>query len=216
MLRYISLLLFIGLVWTQDITIAVLDFEGKGVPGTDAGNLTDRLRDEIFKTGSYVVLERGKMDEVLSEQGFQQSGVCESSECAVEVGRLLGVQQMVAGSIGKVGTVYTVSARIFDVETGEIINSANYDHIGDIGQLLVKGMRKVVSQLVNRISSETQIITNNSLKPKIIKEEEPQKSTITKGTFSKKTVQKENKISKIIGLSFSLAFLIGVIQVLIG
>lgn len=138
MLRYISLLLFIGLVWAQDITIAVLDFDGKGVSQSDAGNLTDRLRDELFKTGAYVVLERGQMEEVLKEQGLQQAGICET-ECAVEVGRLLGVQQMVAGSIGKVGTIYTVSARVFDVTTGKILKSANYDNIGDISQLLLKG-----------------------------------------------------------------------------
>ena len=151
MVRYISLLLFIGLAWGQPITIAVLDFDGDGVSQSETRTLTNRLRDEIFNTGIYIVLERGKMDEVLKEQGFQQTG-CVTSECAVEVGNMLGVQQMVAGSIGKVGTVYTVSARIFDVQTGEVLKSANYDHIGDIGQLLIKGMKDVALQLTGLIS----------------------------------------------------------------
>ena len=56
MVRYISLLLFIGLVFTQDITIAVLEFEGKGVSQSEASILTDRLRDEIFNTGSFNVI----------------------------------------------------------------------------------------------------------------------------------------------------------------
>ena len=72
--RITPLLLFIGLAFTQDITIAVLDFEGQGVSQSETRTLTDRLRDEIFNTGIYVVLERGKMDEVLKEQGFQQTG----------------------------------------------------------------------------------------------------------------------------------------------
>ncbi len=72
----------------------------------------------------------------------------------------LGVQQMVAGSIGKVGTVYTVSARIFDVQTGKILKSANYDHIGDIGQLLIKGMKAVVQQLITGIPSNNQVEIN--------------------------------------------------------
>jgi len=147
MVRYISLLLFIGLAFAQDITIAVLDFEGQGVSQSETKTLTDRLRDEMFKTGVYIVLERGKMDEVLKEQGFQQSG-CVTSECAVEVGNMLGVQQMIGGSIGKVGNIYTVSARVIDVQTGEVLKSANYDHIGDIGQLLIKGMKEVVNQLI--------------------------------------------------------------------
>ena len=147
MIRYFTLLLFIGLSFSQDITIAVLEFEGKGVSQSETSTLTDRLRDEMFNTGLYIVLERGKMDEVLKEQGFQQSG-CVTSECAVEVGNMLGVQQMIGGSIGKVGSIYTVSARVIDVQTGEVLKSANYDHIGDIGQLLIKGMKEVVNQLI--------------------------------------------------------------------
>jgi hypothetical protein len=54
--RYFTLLLFIGLAFTQDITIAVLEFEGKGVSQSEASILTDRLRDEIFNTGSFNVI----------------------------------------------------------------------------------------------------------------------------------------------------------------
>ena len=97
MCKYISLVLLIGLAWGKT-TIAVLDFEGKGIPKSETSILTDRLRNEVFKTGVFVVLERGQMDDVLKEQGFQQTG-CISSECAIAVGRLLGVQQMVAWPI---------------------------------------------------------------------------------------------------------------------
>ena len=57
MIRYISLLLFIGLAWGQSTTIAVLEFEGKGVSQSETSTLTDRLRDEILKKGVYNVLE---------------------------------------------------------------------------------------------------------------------------------------------------------------
>jgi len=42
MRRYLSLLLFIGVACGQDITIAVLEFEGKGVSQTETSTLTDR------------------------------------------------------------------------------------------------------------------------------------------------------------------------------
>ena len=110
MINRIILLLFIGFSFAQDITVAVLEFEGQGVSLSETRTLTDRFRDELFKTGEYIVLERGKMDEVLKEQGFQQTG-CATSECVVEVGNMLGVQQMVGGSIGKLGDMYTVSVK---------------------------------------------------------------------------------------------------------
>jgi curli biogenesis system outer membrane secretion channel CsgG len=96
---YILLVFIMAILQGQTKTIAVLDFDGDGVSQSETRTLTNRLRDEMFKTGVYIVLERGKMDEVLKEQGFQQVG-CITSECAVQVGRMLGVQQMVAGRIG--------------------------------------------------------------------------------------------------------------------
>ena len=44
------------------------------------------------------MMERGLMDEILTEQGFQQTG-CASDECIVEMGKLVGVKQIIGGSI---------------------------------------------------------------------------------------------------------------------
>ena len=59
------------------------------------------------------------MVEILKEQGFQQTG-CVSNECVVEIGALLGVQQMISGSIGRVGETYTIDIELISVQTGEI------------------------------------------------------------------------------------------------
>ena len=72
--------------------IAVLELQGQGVSEAEAKTLTDRLRSRLVNTNAFHVLEREQMDEVLQEQGFQQSG-CVSDECLVEIGRLVGVEQ---------------------------------------------------------------------------------------------------------------------------
>ena len=87
------------------------------------------------------------MDEIIKEQGFQQSG-CTTNECMVTVGKLIGVEKIVGGSISQVGNVYSVSARIVSIETGEIENTAVYDHTGNIGELLTKGMKRVAVNLI--------------------------------------------------------------------
>ena len=140
------LLMFIGFVCAQDITIAVLDFDGKGVSQSEASTLTDRFRDELFKVESYSVLERALMENILTEQGFQQSG-CGSNECVVDAGNMLGVQQIVGGSVGKVGNVFSVSVRIIDVESGRVLNIANYDHVGELGYLLTYGMKVLANDI---------------------------------------------------------------------
>ena len=109
--------------------------------------LTDRLRVELFKTKHFKVIEREMMEEILKEQGFQQSG-CSTDECMVQIGKLIGVEKILGGNISKVGNIYSVSSRIVNVETGEIEKTEVYDHAGEIGQLLIKGMRMVAIGLI--------------------------------------------------------------------
>ena len=141
----ITFLLLISLCTAQS-RIAVIDFEAKGVSKMEASALTDRLRDELFKTGQYKVVERAMMEEILNEQGFQLSG-CTSDECVIEIGKLIGVEQIVGGSISKIGSVYSISSRMISVETSEVIQVANYDFTGDIGTLLTQGMKNAAIQL---------------------------------------------------------------------
>ena len=114
--------------------IAVLEFTGKNVSAVEASALTDRMRSELFRTGQFRVIEREMMDEILGEQGFQMSG-CTTDECIVEMGRLIGVDQIISGSISRVGEVFSIAARTVDVETAEIVQIATYDHEGKIGEL---------------------------------------------------------------------------------
>jgi TolB-like protein len=127
--------------------IAVVDFTGNNVNEGDCRALTDRLRIELYNTKYYKVIERAMMDDILEEQKFQTSG-CVSDECIVEIGKMIGVEQIVGGSISQVGNIFSVSARIVNVETGEIENTAVFDHTGNIGQLLTEGMRIVAVDLI--------------------------------------------------------------------
>ena len=127
--------------------IAVVDFTGNNVSEGDCRALTDRLRTELFNTKYFKVIEREMMEQILVEQGFQQSG-CTTNECMVEVGKLIGVEKIIGGSISQVGNIFSISSRIVDVETGEIENTAVFDHTGNIGLLLTEGMRIVAVDLI--------------------------------------------------------------------
>ncbi|MCH7498331.1 MAG: DUF2380 domain-containing protein [Candidatus Marinimicrobia bacterium] len=130
----------------QAIPIAILDFDGFGISQTEAIALTNRLRNELFRLGRFEVVDRGMMENILSEQDFQQTG-CTSNDCLVEVGRLLGARQMVGGSISKVGGTFTVSARLVDVETGKVLSVSDFDLRGELDDLLTRGMAQVAARL---------------------------------------------------------------------
>ena len=146
--RFLAIVVFLISTLFGQTNIAVIDFEGKNVSKDDASAITDRLRLELFLSGKFVVLEREKMDAILKEQGFQQSG-CTSDACAVEVGQLLAVEQMVVGSISKVGQTYSVTARLVGVEKGSLIGVGTCDLKGDIGDVMTC-LSDVAAQLAGK------------------------------------------------------------------
>jgi hypothetical protein len=134
--------------------VAVHNLQAQGIEEASAVLISDRLRSELFATGAFTVLERGQMEEILKEQGFQQAG-CLSDACVVEVGQLLGVGQMITGSIGKVGKTYTLNARVIDVKTGQITNSVNTDCKCPIDDVLSKSTKELAGMLAAPIEQGT-------------------------------------------------------------
>ena len=118
-------------------TVAILDFEARGVSVQEAQTLSERMRTEIGNTNAIRLIERKAVEKSIEEQGFQQSG-CTTDECASEVGQLLGVQYMISGAIGLMGKTYTIDAKMFSVETGETIQTKSVSHKGDISGLLIE------------------------------------------------------------------------------
>ncbi len=126
-----------GMIAEGKVTVALLDFEGRGINAMEAATLTDRLMSELAKTDAVILVERNQMNEILEEQGFQQSG-CTSAECAAEVGALLGVQNMVSGSFGKLGETYTIDAKMFSVESGATIKAVSKTYVGRVDGLITE------------------------------------------------------------------------------
>jgi hypothetical protein len=135
----------LGLI-DNKLHVAVIDLNGIGISNSDAMSLTNRLISELFLTQRFTILERDKITEILSEQGFQQSG-CTSSECLVEMGKLLNVEQILSGSVGKIGSYYTIDLRRIEVQTGQILRAANVDISGGIEEVLTKGIRQAVGKI---------------------------------------------------------------------
>lgn len=135
-------------------TIAVMELDAVGISANEAKIITARLRTELFNSNKFVVLEREKVENILVEQGFQLSG-CTSNECVVEAGQLLGVQQIVAGSIGKIGNIYTTSIRLIDIQTGKIIETATEDCRCSIEDVLISSIKNVAQILSGIVVSKT-------------------------------------------------------------
>ncbi|MFH1762324.1 MAG: CsgG/HfaB family protein [bacterium] len=130
----------------EKMSVAVLDFQAKGMSAEEVTALSDRFRTELFNVGKFIVMERGQMDAIMNEQGFQKSGACTDEACLVEMGQLLGVDRMVAGSIGKLGQLYLINVRIINIATGQIERTVSEDCNCPIEGLIVS-LKKVAMKL---------------------------------------------------------------------
>jgi len=107
------------------VFLAVLDLDlSAGIPSEVKTSLSDILREQLWKTGRFRVVDRNNMERIMKEQGFQLSD-CTSKECAVKVGQLLGVEEMVTGNVTLLGKTYIISVQMTRVETGEIEKMAS-------------------------------------------------------------------------------------------
>jgi curli biogenesis system outer membrane secretion channel CsgG len=128
-------------------TLAVHNLEGHGLTESEAMTLSDVLRSRLMETKKYKVMERSEMETILNEQAFQQSGACTEEACIVEMGQLLGIEQILAGSIGKVGKAFSINVRIISVKSGEIIKSVSHNYTGPIENLLTSEITVVAKKI---------------------------------------------------------------------
>lgn len=179
--------------------IAVINLKSSsGVTAGEAELISDRLRGELFNTGKINVMERDQMQEILKEQGFQQSGACSNEACMVEIGQLLGVEQLVSGSLGKVGSMFLVNLRIIDVKTAKIIKVVSEDIKGDIEDV-VSNLPGIAVKLVSEATTAPIPIAvedkkKEEKKPEVKKVEEPKKEEPKEETKVEKPKEEEKKV----------------------
>ena len=129
-------------------SIAIIDFEGIGVSIDETRVLTQRLTSELISLNVYQLFERSKVDQLLKEKKFQHSG-CVDATCAVTIGKLVGVEHMVIGTVSKIGNTYSVDSRMIDVESGASLISAEYSTQNSIDDVTTQGMELISYQLCN-------------------------------------------------------------------
>ncbi len=136
--------------------IAVIEFSDLNGNITEFGMyLSEELITRLFLTRKFDVIERQLLNKVLSEQKLGVTGLIDD-ESAIAIGKLLGVDAIVSGTITDLGKSLKVNARIIATETGSVFAVAATEIFKD----------EKVKTLINRMK-ET--------KPTVIKKKETEK-----------------------------------------
>jgi TolB-like protein len=148
----------------KTVSIAVSDLAAQGVKESEAAVISEQIRVEFMKSQRIRLIERSQMQEILKEQGFQQTG-CTNDACAVEIGQLLGVKNIVIGSVGMAGSYTVLAVRVLDVATGVVVANESIRTKGGIDKVLETGIQTVSSSLIKKIFPETPTSVEQQAKP---------------------------------------------------
>lgn len=152
MKNYFTFFMIMLLSWLMaKERIAVMQFEGSGVDDITAKIITKKFSYELSTTNRFDIVEREMMDKILEEQKFQTSG-CVSEECAVEIGQMIGVSQIVAGSVDKIEDLYSLNIRLIEVETGEIIYQDMDDYEGSVKEFIQVTIKNMAMRMAAEAS----------------------------------------------------------------
>ena len=134
-------------------TAAILTFDARaGLSVDEVALLADRFAVELDRTDVYKLVPRSKMKEIMDFQAY--SATCGGVECAVEAGQQLGVEYIIYGSIGRIGSMFTMNVYIASVEKGAVVAGTTVDFQGKIEGLLTEGMARAVESLLQAVSKK--------------------------------------------------------------
>ena len=136
------------------LTVGVLDLDANGVTESEARAISERLRIWLGRTGVFEVIERNQMESIMNEIGFQVSGACDTDECVVQIGQVLGASKMVAGSVSLVGNLYSLQIRLIDIASSRIDDQVFLDVPGGIEEVLTTASETVANDLAARVSGQ--------------------------------------------------------------
>jgi len=140
----------------EKFVVSILDFTGEDVNPKLLRMCYQRLETSLIESNKFMVIEKGQRDEILKEQKFQASGIC-NDECVVEIGQLVGAEYLMLGEIIEFSGLYQIDIKIINVEQGNVEEKVTEEIVGDIKQLLEameKSSRKIIAKITNQLNFE--------------------------------------------------------------
>ncbi|NOZ86895.1 MAG: PEGA domain-containing protein [Deltaproteobacteria bacterium] len=117
--------------------LAVLDLTASGVDRSLAYNLSEVMADAAGRAGTYSVLSMTDIERLLAFEGEKQKLGCESDvSCLAELGGALGVDKLLTGSVGKIGSTYQVTLKLLDIVRADVLDRRTETVKGDESNLI--------------------------------------------------------------------------------
>lgn len=118
--------------------VAILPFENLTADKFAGEKIRDIVTTEVLSRGYFDVVEKGEVNRVLKEEGLA-SATSLSNDAAMSIGKRLGVQAFIMGSVEEYGTTpgaaraypnVAITMRMIAADTGKILWHVSYSKTG--------------------------------------------------------------------------------------
>jgi TolB-like protein len=132
------------------IRLAVIEFKTLADKGGNAQlgvMVSEMFTTEVVNSDAFKIVEREQLEKVLKEIAMAQSGIIDTTT-AQEIGRMLGADAIITGSVIRIQSNLRIDARIIEVETGVVVSAVNRfctEELADISRQ-VKAITRALAQ----------------------------------------------------------------------
>ena len=143
--------------------VAVLDASlGAGVDINAAAIVADTLNEQFVKSSDFIAIDRAYISSIQQEKKFQLSGNVNQADIK-EMGITFGAEFICIANVSLLGSTYTVSARLIEVETAQVISQESARSQGQI-DVLFNVAEEVGKKLIGKD------FTENTSQPEVEKQ----------------------------------------------
>jgi hypothetical protein len=138
------------------LSVCVFPFQPSNIPQGDVSMITDALRMKLSARERLDVLDKEKSLQAWLFARHGGDSVCTGADCIVSAGQRAGVRYAVGGSIGRIGTLYTFSAAVFDVTDKKRIFNREYEYTGTIEEFYSDVPRRVANDIFAKLTGASE------------------------------------------------------------
>ena len=133
------------------VGLATMDLKPQGVDPAVARNLTELLTEKVRELGMFQVTSTDDIRDMLKFQEDRRLAGCDADvACLVEIGGALGVEYMIAGTVGKLGDTYLLTLRLIHIARAKVLGSASVDS-DSLGSAMIDKLARAVRQLTRSL-----------------------------------------------------------------
>lgn len=130
--------------------ITILGLEARQIEQGIADTISDTIAVELSNIGDFEVITKADMKAMLDLESQKQLMGCEDDvSCIAEIGGALGVDKIIAGSLGKIGQTYILNLSLVNVLQAKVENRVSGRVKGELDQL-IDALSPMVAELFGK------------------------------------------------------------------